>query len=117
MTGANQYCLACGKLFYSIRNTKKFCSSGCRGNFHYRNSCKDKFSVNNSLIVQEEVQLLPAIWQDSHRDQPIFAELTIIPDTYKSQQLTPHIEVVMNNGNRVLFYQTPCAEFIKHIVA
>lgn len=117
MAEANQYCLTCGKQLHSVRCTKKFCSPGCRATFHYRNCSKSKFSVLNPIVDSQEVQLLPAICQGPHVDQPIFAELTIIPDTHKSEPQTPHIEVVMNNGNRVLFYHTPCAEFIKHIVA
>jgi hypothetical protein len=55
-------------------------------------------------------------WQPEG-SQPKFAELTVISAAHDTAPLFPQIEVLMNNGNRLLFYQIPSAEFVKHIVA
>lgn len=97
-----QYCLNCGAQLYKLRSDKKYCSTRCRQTAYIRRQSGHGETVE--------------LWQASESD-PKFAELTVIPSAYNSAPLTPQIEVLMNNGNRLLFYQTPSAEFVKHIVS
>jgi hypothetical protein len=102
MEEVNQYCLHCGDTLHILRLGKKYCSSKCRQTaYHHRQCGRDK--------NMEE-------WQ-SEGSQPKFAELTVISAAHGTPPLFPQIEVLMNNGNRLLFYQIPGAEFVKHIVA
>lgn len=102
MDEVNQYCLTCGTELHIIRSGKKFCSTKCRQIGFYRRQC------GSDKIVEK--------WQ-AEETQPKFAELTVISANCNAAPLFPQIEVLMNNGNRLMFYQMPSAEFVKHIVA
>ncbi len=101
MNEAQSFCLNCGAELHVIRSGKKFCSTKCRQAAFYNRQHGGSSNVD---------------YLQAGESQPNFAELTIIPASYIPPPVYPQIEVVMNNGNRLLFYQTPSAEFVKRIV-
>lgn len=102
MEEAIKYCLTCGTELHILRSGKKFCSAKCKQIAFYRRHYEGDKNLEE--------------WH-SEESQPKFAELTVISTAHDTAPLFPQIEVLMNNGNRLMFYQMPSAEFVKHIVA